>query len=948
MKHTSTYLSPFKALRATALAALLATAAPAAAMPALPRPIVAVQPDGTTVTIIQRGDERTHWAETTDGYTLLRDSDGWWSFAQKEKDGTLTASALRYTGTSAAARAAGIPAGLCFSRTQLTEARRSRAPRKDMLIDATFPQTGKRKLLMLLVNFSNTTPQHTREEFDNMMNQEGYAGIGSFRDYYYQSSYGKLDIETTVTPWITLPDTKLYYGTDGVSLIISEALKKLGSDYDLSQFDNDGDGVLDGLTVVHQGAGQEATASTSDIWSHSGVIYGLTVNGVTVSRYTIVPELLGSTGITTLGVITHEFGHNLGAPDFYDTDYSESGGEFGGTGKWDLMASGAWNCTLSTRPGNCPSGINAWQKYVFGWCDMETLTEDTDVSALPSSDKSGVVYRMDTATPGEYFVFENRQKAWAFDQAIPGHGLVAYRANESLISANLTDNTLNCTHPQAFYTLCAAATMDPVKGQTSSYGDTNSEDTPFPGTKGKNTVFNDGTYPSARTLTDSRRCYTGLEDITENADGTVSFKFRRYAEPAKPHDLAVSTAHGKVTLTWGFTSEGEQPTRFNVYRGDSLIGQTPAQIFVDEKPLAGQLATYRVDATYADGNTSLAAYTQIRVPTESLLSLTATPKDNGAEIAWSTDNTLTRIEAGSGTSYTTFQTAALEMAHRYTVTDLRSYVGATIRRIGFLPLSGPSVASYTLHVWRADDGGENKTLVSTRQVKEFGTGVYRDMALTQPVTIEAGHEYWIGVECANPSEGAVKAGTDTGPVLDGRGNWMLYNGNWVTTTSGLTGNFYIKATLALPDDMGNTFALPATYDPALDLIYPVGFRLYRDGTPIATTTQRSFSDTPEDDIRGTHTYTVTCVYADGNESAGLSQETDITAIRRATADTPYAPRVACGAGTLSLPAYSGPLTLIDAAGRTIFSGHYTAGKTFALPAGIYVIKSSATQKAAVR
>ena len=216
------------------------------------------------------------------------------------------------------------------------------------------------------------------------------------------------------------------------------------------------------------------------------------------------------------------------------------------------------------------------------------------------------------------------------------------------------------------------------------------------------------------------------------------------------------------------------------------------------------------------------------------------------------------------------------------------------------------------------------------------------------MTIEAGHEYWIGVECANPSEGIVNAGTDTGPVLDGRGNWMLYNGNWVTTTTGLTGNFYIKATLALPDDMANTFSLPTAYDPAFDLIYPIGFRLYRDGTPIATTTQRSFCDAPEGGLSGIHTYTVTCVYADGNESAGLTQDADLTAIRHTTADATAAPRIVCGAGTLSLPGYSGPLTLTDAAGRTLFSGKYAAGKTFALPAGVYVVKTATTQKAAVR
>lgn len=56
--------------------------------------------------------------------------------------------------------------------------------RSEMLVDGTFPATGKHKLLLLLVNYNDTKPTFTREDFDKMMNQNGYKGIGSFRDYY--------------------------------------------------------------------------------------------------------------------------------------------------------------------------------------------------------------------------------------------------------------------------------------------------------------------------------------------------------------------------------------------------------------------------------------------------------------------------------------------------------------------------------------------------------------------------------------------------------------------------------------------------------------------------------------------------------------------------------------------------------------------------------------------
>jgi hypothetical protein len=44
----------------------------AAAVPAYPKPIEYRQPDGTVVTMQLKGDEKVRWAETIDGYTLLR------------------------------------------------------------------------------------------------------------------------------------------------------------------------------------------------------------------------------------------------------------------------------------------------------------------------------------------------------------------------------------------------------------------------------------------------------------------------------------------------------------------------------------------------------------------------------------------------------------------------------------------------------------------------------------------------------------------------------------------------------------------------------------------------------------------------------------------------------------------------------------------------------------
>ncbi len=74
--------------------------------------------------------------------------------------------------------------------------------------------------------------------------------------------------------------------------------------------------------------------------------------------------------MTNIGVICHEFGHILGSPDFYDTNY-EIVGSYDGTGQWDLMASGSWNGN-----GAIPPHQNGYIKtMIYNWAPLVTLEE---------------------------------------------------------------------------------------------------------------------------------------------------------------------------------------------------------------------------------------------------------------------------------------------------------------------------------------------------------------------------------------------------------------------------------------------------------------------------------------------------------------------------------------------------------------------------------------------
>ena len=136
---------------AFSIAALLSPVSKTAAMPAYPKPISVMQPNGKSVTICLKGDEHLHWAQTTDGYTLLRNTEGYWSFARQDKKGNLVASDLVYDNSSALALKHGIKKNLRFSAKQMKKAPSRQNSRSEMLVDGTFPATGKHKLLLLFL-----------------------------------------------------------------------------------------------------------------------------------------------------------------------------------------------------------------------------------------------------------------------------------------------------------------------------------------------------------------------------------------------------------------------------------------------------------------------------------------------------------------------------------------------------------------------------------------------------------------------------------------------------------------------------------------------------------------------------------------------------------------------------------------------------------------------------
>lgn len=923
------YLRPILSALAAAICAS------AAAVPARPGIIMTTQPDGTEIAITLHGDEYRHHAATPDGYTLVHDAAGYWTVAARSGN-RLVPTDIRYNGEASVrtARARGIAKGL---RDEAAPSSRHKA-NGAVQIDGTFPAKGKHKLLMLLLNYADTQPTFTQQNFSDLMNARGFNGSGSFRDYYLENSYGALDITTTVTRWVTLPGSKSSYGSDGVEAMIIDALTILDGEIDLRDFDNDGDGVLDGLSVVHQGPGAEATGSPNDIWSHSGMILGRSFDGVQLRRYTIIPEKLDNS-ITTIGVTCHEFGHNLGAPDFYDSDYGLSG-EFPGTGVWDLMASGAWNGELS---GNRPAGTNMWQKIQLGWVEPVRLTADRSVSGMKGATFEPEAYRFDTTVPGEYFILENRQQEGTFDMALPSHGLIIYHVDENKIAATIDANTLNCAYPQAMYTVCAGAGCDPA-ADPSTYGWVNSKEAPFPGNSAQ-TSFTDTTLPSTKSIS-GRHTYKGLVNIAESAAGLISFDFMCYEMPLAPVNLTATASRGTVRLDWQ-APDGEKPLRYNIYRNGRSLAAVAEPGYSDE--IHGSLSdlTYDVDAEYASGLISPCSSVSVHIPANIITAVTTSVDSRDVTLEWDLDTRLTRLGGTDNFLNADYTASTVEIAHRFRAEDLSVYRGYKLRKIAFLPMQSQRDIKCTLTVYEADPATGNLVAVSQRALNEFGTMQWNNITLTKSVEITGDRELWIAVKYESKT-GTVQLLTDLGPAITGYGDLVRIDGaDWRTDTK-VSGNFFIYASLTAPagTEVVATPEITPAEDFLADTALPLGFAVYRDGEFIGTCGGRRFVDTDVPD--GHHDYAVTSLFKGNNESGTVTASVNI--VTEGISDSTVAAATVSGAeGRVDIAGFCGTVTVADLAGRVVASASVSGSASLTLPRGLYLVTAAGTTyKVAVR
>lgn len=426
---------------------LLLIARLAAAVPACPLPVWVQQPDGTRLHVTLHGDEHRHWTEDANGLPIIREHGSHRWVYQVVRDGRLALTGIP-AGNRTTAEAGGVRP-VSPQQLPLNTQRTASATLASPLSYA--PISGTMKNLVVLVNFSDTAISYAASDYDALFNRINFTAdgaIGSVKDYFHEVSNNALTVQSTVAGPVTLDNPMAYYGANDSNgddvrprEMVSEALAKLAaSGFDFSTMDGNGDGWIDGLTVIHAGGGEEYSGNDENyIWSHKwDLTASVSYNGVKMQTYHTEPARRGwdsspsTQGITRIGVICHETSHFLGLPDLYDYTYTSRG-----VGDFCLMGGGSWNGNYGTSP----SHLSAWCKMQLGWVTPATITA-SGAYPLPRIEGGQTLYKLarDTWNPREYFLIENRQ-GQGFDAGLPGtqRGILIWHIDENI--ANNNDKT---------------------------------------------------------------------------------------------------------------------------------------------------------------------------------------------------------------------------------------------------------------------------------------------------------------------------------------------------------------------------------------------------------------------------------------------------------------------------------------------------------------------------
>ena len=515
--------------------------------------------DGTIVTATLQGDEYYGYYITDDGKVLAPAKSGKYRYMNEKTHANFKRVAYERMEKANSFRA----------ESMRRSAPRSTQERRGLVILAQFPD----------VSFSKIG---TQEYFNRMFNEKGFTEngcLGSVSDYFYDQSYGQLNMQFDVVGPVTLPQPLAYYGapeegeSSGDSKVLDFAADACTAAKDLvdfSKYDWDGDGKVDNVYILFAGFSEARGADPNCLWPHQWVVHDreLVIDEVRIWNYACSNELISGGDAPVLdgiGTACHEFSHTLGLADIYNT---QGGKDF--VGKWDVMSIGSY-IGKKWGDGTHPMAYSAFERWQLGWLEPKALNEVTTITEMKALEEEPEAYVLyNEGNTNEYYLLENRQlPKWG--SPFDAHGLLVTHIDYDKGAWN--NNTVNTDIYHQRYS---------VVGASGEF--TESIDDLFPGTTG-NTSLTDGSTP-ATTLFNANEdgtyfLHKPVENITESSDGTISFVACTNYAPCPKSIQATTNDDGTVACSW---SEVEDAVSYDVeLKGEYLYPSPYNNIIIEEE-----------------------------------------------------------------------------------------------------------------------------------------------------------------------------------------------------------------------------------------------------------------------------------------------------------------------------------------------------------------------------
>lgn len=668
------------------------------AVVAYPHPVKVNQPDGTTLTIRLHGDEFLHW--TTCGNSLVaRGADGYWHYASFDAQGASSAvggrvkSDLPGDGLGIKPPSSAVAKALEKRNSMARYAERSSggaAPSASSSISI-----GDKHFLILLIEFKDKSFTRTKQDFVDMLSGASYTyngAQGSVNKYYNDVSFEKFSPQFDVYGPIKVSYTSAQCATNYEANAVMEACRyadtELGVDF--SKYCNREPGLVDNVFFFFPGYNQAEGGGDDTIWPHAVTYYSpfLTLDGVGIYKYGCTSEWRGSSGKTAAGIGTfcHEFGHILGLPDFYDTDY-DTNGQGSALDYLSLMSSGNYN-----NEGRTPPYFTYEEKHILGWDNGLILLRDGQNTLEKTSTNTS--YYSTTPTEGEYYLYESRPtQGWdkySTTDSNPG-GLAIYHVDKS--GNILPDGSTAASRWAANREINIFASHQCMDLVESAYPESSLRyysDYVFPGNN-KLTSFGPDTTPSNRAWSGSETGYnlTNIRFDSSSGRTTLTVQTDKGLEGRVTDVQGQSISGAKITIkyvssanTQALTSSaGPDGLRKMSYSpvanaAETVLTSDADGYFSTELSQAGVFSVTAVKEGYVvySANVTVNTLTFIDI-------VLTTPADEATE-ELRKYSTLAGYSVGYGEGSDWY--AAL----RYTASELKQYEGSSIKQISFMANNG--------------------------------------------------------------------------------------------------------------------------------------------------------------------------------------------------------------------------------------------------------------------